>query len=68
MHEANRFDVEVDLPSWMSTLSINPEAVPYYQQKKMDAMKRKNHKSIIDEVRTCLNNVIGKVVKRLKNN
>ena len=68
MEQAKRFDLEVDLPSWMSTLSMNEDAVPYYKQKQMDAVRRKNDKSIIDEVKTCLNNVIGKVVKRLKNN
>jgi hypothetical protein len=29
VREAEKFDIDVDLPSWMSTLSINEKAVPY---------------------------------------
>jgi hypothetical protein len=31
IEEATRFDLEIDLPSWMSSLSIHPDAVPYYK-------------------------------------
>jgi len=29
MAEARRYDEEIDLPTWFSTLSISDEAVPY---------------------------------------
>jgi hypothetical protein len=36
MEEARRFDAEVDLPTWFSTLSLRDDAVPYAEQKEMD--------------------------------
>lgn len=37
MEEAKRFDVEVDLPTWFSTLSLSDDATPYNEQKDMEA-------------------------------
>ena len=36
-NEAVKYDNYVDLPTWMSTLSINPDSVQYVDQKRMEA-------------------------------
>jgi len=33
VNEAIKYDRHVDLPMWMSSLSLEDEATPYYQQK-----------------------------------
>ena len=37
MEEAKRFDAEVDLPTWFSTLSLSDDATPYNEQKDLEA-------------------------------
>ena len=34
--EANKLDRNIDLPMWMSSLSINENAMPFYQQKEKE--------------------------------
>ena len=36
MEEARRFDAEIDLPTWFSTLSLSDEATSYADQKEME--------------------------------
>ena len=36
VEEAMKLDNSIDLPMWLSTLSLNEEAVPFYQQKEME--------------------------------
>lgn len=35
--EAELYDQEVDFPSWFSTLSIQDKAIPYSEQKRLEA-------------------------------
>ncbi|CAG9326903.1 unnamed protein product [Blepharisma stoltei] len=37
MEEARKYDAEIDLPTWFSTLSLDDDSVPYYKQKEMEA-------------------------------
>lgn len=34
--EATKLDRNIDLPMWMSSLSIDDKAVPYYKQREME--------------------------------
>lgn len=36
VNEAVVYDRHVDLPMWMSTLSLSDDAVPYYRQKDLE--------------------------------
>ena len=36
VEEAIRYDRHIDLPMWMSTLSLNDKSVPFYEQKDLE--------------------------------
>lgn len=36
IQEANKLDRNIDLPMWMSTLSLDDNAMPFYQQKEKE--------------------------------
>jgi hypothetical protein len=36
VEEAVRYDRHIDLPMWMSTLSLNDKAMPFYEQKDLE--------------------------------
>ena len=37
--EAVKYDRHIDLPMWMSSLSLEDEQVPYYKQKDLECME-----------------------------
>jgi len=38
VNEAVKYDRHVDLPMWMSSLSLEDNQVPFYQQKELECM------------------------------
>jgi hypothetical protein len=36
IREAKKLDRNIDLPMWMSSLSLNEKAVPYYRQRELE--------------------------------
>jgi len=36
IEEANKLDRNIDLPMWMSSLSLEDKAMPFYQQKELE--------------------------------
>lgn len=47
--EATKYDHFIDLPMWMSTLSLSDNAVPYYQQKEKECRDLEKSQDNIDE-------------------
>jgi len=37
MSEAEKYDYHIDFPCWFSSLSINPNSIPFTQQKSIEA-------------------------------
>ena len=47
--EAEKYDKHIDLPMWMSSLSLDDKSIPYYQQKE-DECKEIEKKTITPEI------------------
>ena len=61
MTDALRFDEEVDLPSWFSTLSLHPEAVGYKEQKRLEGKRNQLYGKVEREVRDLLDSVLDQL-------
>jgi hypothetical protein len=44
VQEATRYDRSVDLPMWLSTLSLDSNSVPYFRQKELECINAENLK------------------------
>lgn len=51
VNEAVKYDRHVDLPMWMSSLSLEDNQVPFYQQKELECA----------EIETLMNPQVGSV-------
>jgi hypothetical protein len=59
VQEADKYDFQIDFPSWFSTLSINENSIPYATQKSkeadfllklQDSEKKQNHNQINENI------------------
>ena len=54
--EAEKYDQHIDLPMWMSSLSLDDKSVPYYQQKEDECKEIEKNLQISNATReTSLN-------------
>ena len=61
MSDAIRFDEEIDLPSWFSTLSIHPDAVGYKEQKRQEGKRNQLYSKTEREVRDLLDSLLDRL-------
>jgi hypothetical protein len=61
MADALRFDEEVDLPSWFSTLSLHPETVGYKEQKRLEGKRNQIYSKQEREARDLLDSLLDRI-------
>jgi hypothetical protein len=59
--DATRFDLDIDLPSWLSTLSLHEDAVGYKEQKRLEGKRNQAYSKFEREARDCIDALLDRI-------